>query len=83
MDDDVRPKAPPGYSTVLGVVGVRLVLTVAPLADCPRCTTWDFFGKFEDWDIHDLNKPCKVCGGKRRTSLFRQWWYRRAVVDRS
>ena len=50
-------------------------LCFAPLADCPRCTTWNFFEPFETWDIDDLTKPCRVCGGDRRVSIVGRWWH--------
>jgi hypothetical protein len=62
----------------LALVALALVL-FAPLADCPRCTKWDFFGPFENWDIHELADACKVCDGKRRVPPFKKWTWQPAT----
>ena len=65
---------------VLAFLAALVVLV--PLADCPRCTKWDFFGPFEKWDIHELQKPCRVCHDKRRVVLLRKWSYRPGEVTK-
>ena len=50
-------------------------LLFAPLADCPRCLTWNFFGPFENWSVEELSRACRVCGGDRRVSIFGRWWH--------
>jgi hypothetical protein len=71
VPDARRPSFGPTLSvgdTLLLVAG--LVLGFVPHMDCPRCTTWNFFGPFEIWDVHEFSKACRVCSGRRSVSLF-------------
>ena len=78
MDEGRR--GPGGIPTVNVVVATDLIAGViiafVPLVDGPRCTTSNFYGPFEEWDVHDLNNPCRVCGDRRKASLLKTWTHR-------
>lgn len=59
-----------------------LVLGLVPLVDCPRCREWNFFGPFEDFDLRELSKPCRVCQDRHRVSLLKKWHYKSTQASR-
>ena len=64
------------------VAAAIAVVSLVPLAECPICCSWNFFGPFEKWDVHSQSAPCKECGGKRKVSLLNKWTHRTAEATR-